>query len=101
MTYQLPPTVSGWLIATQAYHPDWTVTLDGKPTEARRADSALLSTYVPQGSREVTFEFKAPTWYSISLAFGLISWLAALAAILYLPSKYAPAQWRECWANGK
>jgi len=101
MTYQLPPTVSGWLIATQAYHPDWTVTIDGKPSEARRADSALLSTYVPQDSHEVTFEFKAPTWYSISLAFGLISWIAALVAILYLPSKYAPVQWRECWANGK
>ena len=92
MTYQLPPTVSGWLVTTEAYHFDWAVTIDGKPSEARRAEAAFLSTYVPQGSHEVTFEFKAPTWYSISLAFGLISWIAALVAILYLPSKYAPRQ---------
>ena len=92
MTFQLPPTVSGWLIATQAYHPDWTVTIDGKPSEARRAESALLSTYVPQGSHEVTFEFKAPAWYTISLALGLISWLVALATLFYLPPKNAPSQ---------
>jgi hypothetical protein len=101
MSYQLPPTASGWLIATQAYHPDWTATIDGKPVEVRRAEAALLSAFVPQGSREVVFEYRAPSWYSFCLALGLISWLAALSVLIYFPSRFAPAKWSDSWANGK
>jgi len=73
MTYQLPPTASGWLVVSEAYHPDWTVTIDGKPAPAIRAEAALLATYVPQGSHEVTFRFKAPAWYSFCLMLGALS----------------------------
>ena len=97
MTYQLPPDASGWLVVTEAYHPDWTVTVDGKPAEVHRAEAALLSTFVPVGSHEVVFQFKAPGWYSLCLTLGALSWILALAAMLYLPSKWAPAKWREWW----
>ena len=101
MTYQLPPTVSGWLVVSEAYHPDWMVTVDGKPAQVHRAEAALLSTYVPAGSHEVVFQFKAPAWYSLCLTLGALSWIVALAAMLYLPSKWAPAKWREWWVSGK
>jgi hypothetical protein len=101
MTYQLPPNASGWLVVSEAYHPDWTVMVDGKPSEVHRAEAALLSTYVPAGSHEVTFQFKAPRWYSLCLGLGTVSWLIALAALLYLPSKWAPAKWREWWVGEK
>ena len=97
MTYQLPPTVSGWLVVSEAYHPDWTVSIDGKPAEVHRAEAALLSTYVPAGSHEVVFQFKAPGWYSLCLTLGALSWIVALGAMLFLPSKWAPAKWREWW----
>ncbi|MCX6960695.1 MAG: YfhO family protein [Verrucomicrobia bacterium] len=97
MSYQLPPTVSGWLVVSEAYHPDWTVTIDGKGSEVHQAEAALLSTYVPAGSHEVVFQFKAPAWYSLCLGLGAINWIAALAALLYLPSKWAPAKWRQWW----
>lgn len=101
ISYQLPPVVSGWLVASEAYHPDWTVTIDGKPAEVHRAEAALLSVFVPPGSHEVTFHFKPPSWYSLCLALGVISWIVALAALLYLPSRWAPAKWREWWVGGK
>ena len=101
MTYQLPPTISGWLVVSEAYHPDWTVMVDGKPSEVHRAEAALLSTYVPAGSHEVVFQFKAPSWYSLCLTLGALSWLVALGALLYLPSKWAPAKWREWWVGKK
>ena len=100
MTYQLPPTASGWLIVSEAYHPDWTVSIDGRAAEVHRAEGALLSTYVPPGSHEVNFQFKAPSWYSLCLALGTLSWIVALAAMLYLPSRWAPSKWREWW-NGQ
>lgn len=101
MTYQVPPSASGWLVVSEAWHPDWTVTIDGKPAEVHRAEAALLSTYIPQGSHEIVFQFKAPAWYSISLAIGALFWILALAALIYLPSKHAPAKWREWWMTGK
>jgi hypothetical protein len=97
MTYQLPPDASGWLVVSEAYHPDWTVSIDGKPAEVHRAEAALLSTYVPAGSHEVVFQFKAPGWYSLCLTLGALSWIVALGAMLFLPSKWAPAKWREWW----
>lgn len=99
MSYQLPPTVSGWLVVSEAYHPDWTVTIDGKAAQTTRAEAALLSTFVPPGSHEVTFQFKAPAWYSLCLALGTLSWIVALAALIYLPSKWAPAKWRQWWVG--
>ncbi len=97
MRYQVPPTASGWLVVTEAYHPDWTVTIDGRPAGVHRAEAALLSTYVPAGSHEVVFQFKAPGWYSLSLAVGALGWIVALAALFYLPSKWAPVPWRSWW----
>jgi hypothetical protein len=101
MSYQLPPTLSGWLVVSEAFHPDWTVSIDGKPAEVHRAEAALLSTYVPTGSHEVSFQFKAPRWYSLCLTLGALSWIVALTAMLYLPSKWAPAKWRGWWLGKK
>jgi hypothetical protein len=78
-------------------HPDWTVTIDGHPSQIKRAEAALLSTFVPLGSHEVVFQFKAPGWYSLSLNAGILSWIIALAALIYLPSKWAPDPWRRWW----
>jgi hypothetical protein len=97
MTYQLPPTVSGWLVVSEAYHPDWTVTIDGRPAEVHRADAALLSTFVPLGSHEVIFQFQEPAWYLMCLAVGALAWLISLVALFYLPSKNSPDQWRDWW----
>jgi hypothetical protein len=101
MSYQLPPTASGWLVVSEAYHPDWKVTIDGHSAQVVRAEAALLSTYVPAGSHEVTFQFKAPSWYSLCLALGVLSWIIALAALIFLPSKWAPASWRTWWIGKK
>ena len=76
------------------------MTIDGKAAEVHRAEGALLSTYVPVGSHEVVFRFKAPAWYSLCLGLGVFSWIVALAALLYLPSKWAPPKWRLWWLGG-
>jgi hypothetical protein len=99
MMYQVLPDASGWLVVSEAYHPDWTVTIDGKPAQTTRAEAALLGTYVPAGSHEVTFSFKAPAWYGLCMNLGIFFWVIALSALLYLPSKWAPLKWREWWVG--
>ena len=100
MKFEVPPSISGWLVLTQSYHPDWTATIDGTTAPVHRADSALLSTFVPGGSREVVFQFTAPAWYGVCIDLGFISWIAALACLIYLPSRFAPTRVREWWSSG-
>ena len=97
MTYKIPPEETGWLVVSEAYHPDWTVMIDSMTAEVHRSEAALLSVYVPPSSNEVVFQFKPPAWYSVCQTLGSLSWIVALAALLYLPSKWAPARWREWW----
>jgi len=95
--FRVPTNLSGWLVLTEAYHPDWTATIDGTPSVVHRADAALLATYLPSGGHEVVFQFKAPGWYSLFLGLGAASWIAALAALLLLESKWAPPSLRDWW----
>jgi hypothetical protein len=92
--FNLPSAASGWLVLTQSYHPDWTAMVDGKPSDVYPAEAALISTYVPPGSHEVVFQFEAPSWYSFSLFLGLLSWILALAALIYFHVKGNKSQSR-------
>lgn len=99
MTYQLSPTATGWLVVSEAYHPDWTVKIDGNTAKVHRSEAALLSVFVPPGSHEVVFQFKAPEWYLFCLRLGALSWIVALVAFSLLSSKWVPAKWRIWWVG--
>jgi len=100
MRYQLPPSGTGWLVVSEAYHPDWTAKIDGSPAEVRRSEVALLSVFVPPDSKEVVFEFQPPAWYSLCRNLGALVWAVALAALVFLSSPLAPAKWRNWWVGG-
>lgn len=96
MTFRLPVDASGWLISTTSYHPDWKATLDGKSLEIHKAESSLLSVYLPKGG-EVTFRFAAPAWYNACLGVGALAWLLALGALAWMGSLSAPESLRKPW----
>ena len=96
MTYRLPPNVSGWLTVTEAFHPDWTATIDGQPADIHRA-AALLSVYVPLGSQEIIFQFIQPAWYALLFYLGCFFWLIALGAFLFFASRWARPEWKKLW----
>jgi len=95
--YRMPPSSSGWLVETEAYHPDWTATIDGKTSTVYRADGTLLATFVPPGSHEVVFEFRAPFWYGVCMVLGVLSWIIAVALQYFLTGNKAPKKWRLWW----
>jgi hypothetical protein len=97
MTYHVPPTVSGWLTVTEAYHQDWRATIDGEPVPTYRAETALLSVYIPIGSTEIIFKFVPPFWYSLTLYIGILSWVITLGAFLFLSTRWSPPAWKEWW----
>lgn len=97
MIYHVPPTVSGWLTLTEAYHPDWRATIDGERAPTYRAETALLSVYIPIGSSEIIFKFVPPFWYSLTLYMGILSWILALGAFFFLSSRWASPAWKLWW----
>jgi hypothetical protein len=65
----------GWLILTQAWHPDWqAVTAEGKELVVGRAFGALPAIAVLPGE-EILFRFEPPFWYSLAASTTVASWL--------------------------
>lgn len=61
------------------WYPDWSATVDGKPTPILRADHALRAVVVPAGSHRVAFRFR-----SASVRRGLMLSLASTGLALLL-----------------
>ncbi|NCY22925.1 glycosyltransferase, partial [bacterium] len=92
-----PQGQSGWLMLTQAWHPDWQVLVDGVRSDLRRVAVAFAGIRIGEGVREVNFVFSPPAWVSLSLGLGLISWLVVLSGAAYLRFAPCPAPWRQWW----
>jgi dolichol-phosphate mannosyltransferase len=92
-----PEGHSGWLMLTQAWHPDWQVFADGVKTDLRRVAVAFTGTRLREGVREVCFTFAPPIWVSLSLGLGLGSWIFVLAGAAYLRFSIAQTSWKKWW----
>jgi hypothetical protein len=51
----------GWLVLAQTDYPGWAASIDGKPAEIRPANGAFQAVAVPQGTKNVVFEYR-PWW---------------------------------------
>ncbi len=82
----------GWLVLPLAFHPDWRVSLDGKPYTTDEVDGALLGVFVPKAGESVEFQFVPPWWYGGSLAVSALGWIGwlALVALGLLPKSPLP-----------
>lgn len=80
-----PPSGGGWLIYTQAYHPDWTAERDGVALPVYRAFEGLMAVRVPDEPGEVTFRFDPPVWYDICIFGFLASWISLAVFALIFP----------------
>jgi dolichol-phosphate mannosyltransferase len=93
----LPQGQSGWIMLTQAWHPDWKVLVDGVMNEVNRVAVAFSGIRIGEGVREVSFVFLPPIWVSISLSLGLLGWVIVLGGSGYLRFCLAPARWKQWW----
>ncbi|MFV0416562.1 MAG: glycosyltransferase, partial [Chthoniobacterales bacterium] len=79
---------AGYLVAVTSWHPDWTVSVNGKKTSISRALNAFPAVAVQAGD-EVVFEFQPPAWYSACLWGALGSWVVLPLIVCF------PASWRK------
>jgi hypothetical protein len=87
---RLPAGASGRLILADAYYPGWTALVDGRPAPIDRYDGFLRAVPIPDGSREVVFEYR-PGWLAPALSVNLL----ALAVVLGLLGASAPRALRR------
>lgn len=76
---------AGFLVLSDAYHPDWKAYVDGNPTKIYQTDYLLRSIFLPAGEHEVKFVF-VPQWFYIGGAVSLIA-LLSLILLWNLPKK--------------
>jgi dolichol-phosphate mannosyltransferase len=92
-----PQGQSGWLMLTQAWHPDWQVFVDGIRTDLRRVAVAFAGIRIGEGVREVSFVFSPPIWVSLSLGIGLGSWILVFGGTAYLRFTTSATTWKKWW----
>lgn len=68
-----------YLVTSDTYTPDWTVTVDGEAADVVRAELNFRSVRVPAGEHEVVFRYKPRSFYvgaavSLATAAGLALW---------------------------
>ena len=76
-----PAGEPGWLVFNEAWHPDWTVRVDGNQiavTKGLLGFSAVRT----DGKSPVVFEFQPPWWYDWCAWAGVSSWVVALGFLL-------------------
>ena len=88
---------SGWLMLTQAWHPDWQVFVDAVKTDLRRVAMAFTGIRIAEGVREVSFVFTPPFWVLLSLGLGLGSWVFVLGGAAYLRFSTTSTNWKKWW----
>jgi dolichol-phosphate mannosyltransferase len=92
-----PQGIAGWLVLTQAWHPDWHVVVDGVKSEVQRVAVAFSGIRIGEGIREVAFVFAPPIWVSLSLGIGLGSWIFVLVGAAYLRFSNSETTWKKWW----
>jgi hypothetical protein len=68
----------GFLVVSMTYYPDWSVWIDGVPTEVNRINGTIMGVAVPPGAREVLFRYSTPGVAEGALAAG-----AGVLALLF------------------
>ena len=91
------PGDSFWVTVTQAWHPDWKVSVDGRAAELVRVTLALPGFRSSPQAKEAILFFKPPFWVSGVLSLGLLGWIGSLAGAAYLRFGPAPKAWKRWW----
>ena len=75
---------SGWLVYTDAFHPDWIALIDGRLVDVERANVGLKAIQTPAGEHVVWFEFRPRI---LNLSFLLGAFIFALLGNQHLISR--------------
>jgi hypothetical protein len=80
---------AGWLVLTDVWYPGWVCTVDGQPTEVRRADYLFRAVRIPEGVKEVVFRFEPDSLrWGQRISMGTLALVAVLLLGTIIRSRY-------------
>lgn len=99
MEFNLPASPQGWLVVTEAWHPDWTAMSKGKKLPVYRAFMGLIAVPLNNVEESVQLIFIPPFWYNWCLLIAGCSWILLLGSFLFFLLPVAPKQWLCLWTK--
>ena len=97
MVFDPVGTREGWLVVTEAWHPDWRAFSHGTEIPVYKAFGGLMAVPLSRTEGPVEFLFSPPPWYNFCVYISGISWLGVLGMLLLMQMPFVPKRWRDWW----
>ena len=89
----------GWLVVTEAWHPDWRAYSDGSPLPVFKAFGGLMAVPLGRTNGPIEFVFTPPRWYDLAVWISGLSWAGVLGMLLIMPLPFIPKRWKDWWTG--
>lgn len=97
-----PPTPrEGWLIVTEAWHPDWKASVGVVPVPVFKAFGGLMAVHLDGNQGPIRFNFEPPRWYNLCVLVSGLSWVGVVGLMVLMPMPFTPAKWKHWWSGEK
>jgi len=90
----------GWLVVTEAWHPDWHAYASGVALPVRKAFGGLMAVNLTGTQGPVEFIFQAPRWYDLCVWISGVSWAGVVGLLILMPMPFIPRGWKDWWTGG-
>lgn len=81
LKYESQSSADGLAVFSEIYYPGWEATIDGKPTEALRANYILRALEIPAGNHTIEFTFRPKPYMVGNKVTRISSWLVLLVLL--------------------
>ena len=99
MVFNPHGTREGWLVVTEAWHPDWTAFSDGEQVPIYKAFGGLMAVPLSRTEGPVEFIFSPPRWYNLCVWISGLSWVGVLGMLVIMPLPFVPRRWKDWWTG--
>jgi dolichol-phosphate mannosyltransferase len=89
----------GWLVVTEAWHPDWRAYSDGAQIPVFKAFGGLMAVPLGRTNGPIEFIFSPPRWYDLAVWISGLSWAGVLGMLLVMPLPFIPKRWKNWWTG--
>jgi len=89
----------GWLVVTEAWHPDWRAYSDGSQLPVYKAFGGLMAVPLGRTNGPIEFVFSPPRWYDLAVWVSGLSWAGVLGLLLIMPLPFIPKRWKDWWTG--
>ena len=99
MTFDPFGNREGWLVVTEAWHPDWRAYSDGSSVPIFKTFGGLMAVPLGRTSGPIEFVFSPPRWYDLAVWVSGLSWAGVLGMLLIMPLPFVPKRWKDWWTG--